>query len=345
MPSTAEHDGVVFCGADPLTVAGGQSNAADRQPVLVDPNSYGKPAATADQPFHLPGPHNHGQASLFEDDEPTPLERSQESQLARGATATLTPTRYIEGGNRQAVAAAVKAVLDLDATQAILTLPLDYQWFRSPGDLDYLITTLADVAHIKAIGLGAGGNPLATKGTVTALRCLISSLDRIALIRTDLAGLDAYAHGALFAAIGMQTGMRHIKPPGGGGPSTPNNRNVTTMVLHPQLMDYFKADVLQVRYGKLLGLLCHCSVCDGRSLLRFGHNYSDQEEADRHNIATWLPWAEDLQGATAGDDRIEVWRQLCYDAVQAHQDANEQLRNPDAFKAPRWLKTWAGLPD
>ncbi|WP_327672813.1 MULTISPECIES: hypothetical protein [unclassified Streptomyces] len=339
-----EHDGIILCGAGALaTAANFQRQGRDPRPTLVDPNSYKQPA-TADEPFQLGAGVIPGQASLFEDDEPSPLQVSHDIHLHNGATASLTPTRYIPGGNRQAVATATQAVRDLDPEQAVLTLPLDYQWLRQPHDLDYVIATLADLPHIKGIALGAARNPLATKGSVTALRYLIGSLDRVALIRTDLAGLDAFAHGALFAAIGMQTSMRHISPPGSGGPAMPKGRNVTTMVLHPQLMDYFKADVLADRYGNLRAL-CHCTVCQGRSITRFRHNPGDQEEANRHNVATWLPWADDLQRTTAGADRIEAWRRLCSDAVQARQQIREQLGSPDAFETPRWLKTWAGEPD
>ncbi|MFJ3667220.1 hypothetical protein ACIPSE_12255 [Streptomyces sp. NPDC090106] len=343
--AAGEHDGIILCGAGALTTADAlHRQAVEPWTVLVDPNCYDQ-LATADAPFHLPGAHHHGQGSLFEDDEPDPLGFDQTVQLRRGATAGLTPTRYIPGGDRRAVRAAVRAVLDLDAEQTILTLPLDHRWLRSSDDLDFLVTTLADVPHIKGIALGAAANPLATKGTVAGLRRLITGLDRVALLRTDLAGLDAYAHGALFASIGMQTSMRHVSPPGTGGPPRPTDRNVTTVVLHPQLMDYFTCDVLKDRYGNLPAPLCHCGVCCGRSLLRFDHDRTDQEEANRHNIATWLPWADDLQRTTAGAERVEVWRRLCRDAVMARQELRHELGDPSAFETPRWLKTWAGEPD
>ncbi|MFH8989545.1 hypothetical protein [Streptomyces sp. NPDC017940] len=241
--------------------------------------------------------------------------------------------------------AAVQAARSLEAHTTILTLPLDHRWLREPDDLEYLISRLADLPHIKGIALGAAKNPLAAKGTVTALRHLITSLERVALIRTDLAGLDAYAHGALFASIGMQTAMRHVRQPGSVPPPLPKGSNVTTMVLHPQLMGYFKADKLRDLYGRVPAPLCHCSVCRGRSLVRFDHNHSDQEEANRHNIATWLPWADDLQRTTAGSDRRSVWEQLCHDAREAHQRLREEISDPGALEVPRWLNEWAGGPD
>ncbi|MFD0413730.1 hypothetical protein [Streptomyces sp. NPDC127108] len=343
--SASEHDGIILCGADALpAICSFHRQAPGQRLQLADPDSYGD-YATPDTPFRLASHSLSGQQSLFEEDQAEELRNSQQGQLYNGATASLTPTRYIRAGDRQTVAAAAQAAWGLDSQRTILTLPLDYQWLREPGDLDYLIATLADLPHIKAIALGAARNPLATRGTVIALRKLITSLERVALIRTDLAGLDAYAHGALFVSIGMQTPMRHIRPPGSTGPPMPRKSNVTTMVLHPQLMDYFRADTLRDLYGRLPGPRCDCTVCTGRSLLRFDHNLSDQEEANRHNNATWLPWADHLQRTEPGPDRRSTWQHLCYDAHNAHQELRELLSGPGALETPRWLRVWAGDPD
>ncbi|MVO85183.1 hypothetical protein GPA10_10570 [Streptomyces sp. p1417] len=343
--SVREHDGVILCGAGSLAAAGTfHRQAPGGRLQLVDPDSYGA-YATADAPFQLDSLHRNGQQSLFEEDEAEELRHNQQGQLSNGAAAGLTPTRYIGAGDRRAVAAAVETARDLDARRTVLTLPLDHRWLREPGDLEFLIAQLAGLPHIKGIALGAARNPLAARGSVTALRYLIDSLERVALLRTDLAGLDAYAHGALFASIGMQTALRHVRKPDSVPPPAPKGGNVTTMVLHPQLMDYFKADRLRDLYGRLPAPLCHCSVCEGRSLIRFDHNQSDQEEANRHNIATWLPWADSLQRTMAGSDRRGVWQRLCHDAREAHQQLREEVSDPGALTTPRWLDVWAGDPD
>ncbi|WP_069883498.1 hypothetical protein [Streptomyces luteocolor] len=343
--SAREHDGIILCGSDALPAAGtDHRQGGSRRLQLVDPDSYGD-YATADAPFLLESHIRNGQPTLFDETDADELRHHQEAQLRNGATAGLTPTRYIKGGDRPSVAAAVQAVRDLDPQQTILTLPLDQQWLRDADGLDYLVAELADVPHIKALALGSAMNPLAAKGAVTGLRRLIGSLDRVALIRTDLAGLDAYAHGALFTAIGMQTAMRHVRKPGsrGAGGRKPNRH--TTMVLHPQLMDYYRAETLRDLYGRRSEPLCHCTVCEGASLLRFDHNARDQEEANRHNIATWLPWADHLQRTEPGTARKSAWQQLCHDARNAHQELREDLSAPGALETPRWLKVWAGDPD
>ncbi|MEV5978572.1 hypothetical protein [Streptomyces sp. NPDC052114] len=343
--STQDHDGIILCGSDALpTIGTGHHQGRGRRLQLVDPDSYDD-HATADGPFRLESHIRNGQYSLFEETEADELRHHQQVQLHNGATAGLTPTRYLKGGDRPSVAAAVQAVRDLDPQKAILTLPIDQQWLRTPNDVDYLIAELSDLPHIKALALGAAKNPLAAKGAATGLRRLISSLQRVALIRTDLAGLDAYAHGALFTAIGMQTMMRHVRKPGSGGSGGRRPNRYTTMVLHPQLMDYYRVETLRDLYGRRSEPLCHCTVCGGASLLRFDHNARDQEEANRHNIATWLPWADHLQRTAPGAARKSAWQQLCHDARNAHQELREDLSKPGALETPRWLKVWAGDPD
>ncbi|MGW6273674.1 hypothetical protein [Streptomyces sp. NPDC055060] len=345
VPATRDHDGIILCGADALPIASTERRiGGSRRLQLVDPDSY-TDYATPDTPFELPYRSRSSQPDLFDETEAEELAAHQQGQLYNGTTASLTPTRYIKGGDRQTVAAVVEAVRHLDPQQTIITLPLDQQWLREPGDRDYLIAVLAELPHLKALALGAARNPLAAKGTVTGLRHLVDNLRRVAVIRTDLAGLDAFAHGALFTALGMQTPMRHVRKPGSGGSAGSRNNRYTTMVLHPQLMDYFKADTLRDLYGKMPDPLCHCTVCGGRSLIRFDHNLRDQEEANRHNLATWRPWAEDLKQTAQGSDRRSLWRQLCHDACNAHQDLREELASPGVLETPRWLRVWAGDPD
>lgn len=342
------HDGIVLCGADALPTAGTFHQAASRSLQLVDPQGY-KNEASSDAPFQLDSYIRSDQPTLFDDEEDedknVALQHSQQVQLHNGTAASLTPTRYIKAGDRRTVTAVVSSAAALDPERTILTMPLDHRWLREDDDINFLMETLSALPHIKAVALGATHNPLKTRGTATRLRTLISGLERVALIRTDLAGLDAYAHGALFASIGMQTALRHIRPPGSRAPRRRKGHNVTTTVLHPDLMDYFNADTLRDLYGDMPAPSCHCAECQGRSLLRFEHIRSDQEEANRHNIATWLPWAQELQRTAPGQPRRLAWHEFCWNAIQAHQALREELAAPGALEPPYWLREWVGEPD
>ncbi|MFI9174876.1 hypothetical protein [Streptomyces lincolnensis] len=343
------HDGLTLCGADAVQTARECHNQCPGQWLqLVDPAAY-EDHATPEEPFRPDRVRLTGQASLFEDDEDKgvggDVRSILDTQLRSGTTAGLTPTRYIKAGKRDIVTAVVDFASRLEAEQTILTVPLDHGWLRNDDDIDFLVEELDQLPHIKAITLGAVYNPLGLKGTATGLRRLISGLERVALIRTDLAGLDAYAHGALFASIGMQTALRHVRTPGAVPSKKRKPRAVTTTVLHPQLLDYFNADTLRELYREGDGPACHCTECQGRPLLRFDHNRADQAAANRHNLATWLPWAKELQRAAPGRPRRAAWHEICWDAVQAHQELSEHRSSPGDPEPPRWLKEWVGEPN
>ncbi|WP_353946512.1 hypothetical protein ABII15_36185 [Streptomyces sp. HUAS MG91] len=339
------HDGLTLCAKDAIQIARSFNAHSAGEPLqLVDPEAY-EEYATIEEPFRPDHICEPGQLSFLDDEDAGKIQGLLDAQLRSGAAAALTPTRYIKAGKRDIVAAVVDVAGELDVERTILAVPLDHGWLRSDEDIDWLIEELSQLPHIKAITLGAIYNPLQLKGTATALRKLIRGLERVALIRTDLAGLDAYAHGALFASIGMQTPLRRIRTPGATPSKNRERRAVTTTVLHPQLLRYFNADTLHDLYGDTEPPACECAECQGESLTRSQHeNRAHQEAANRHNIATWLPWAQELQRAAPGQARYAAWQELCWNAVEAHRTLREKLSAPGELEVPRWLSEWIQEP-
>ncbi|WP_406337625.1 hypothetical protein [Streptomyces sp. NBC_00649] len=335
LPTLKNHDGIVLCGADAAAAAKGFKYTADGKPLLIDQQAY-EHEATAEEPFYPTPGLNADLLPLFESGL---LEQQHAGQLHNGATAALTPTGYLKAGDRSAVRAATERARDLDPSTTIFLVPLDGQWLKTVDAIDFLARTLESVPHLKAIALGADRNPLNTAIAAQNLRALVTRLHRVALIRTDLAGLEAFAHGAIFASIGMQTSLRHISRPGGQPPFS--RGQYTTAVLHPDLMDYFKADKLATLYGRQ-DATCTCSVCNGRQLTRFDHTRDDQAEANLHNIAIWLPWVEELQRSAPGRERRNAWHEICRTAYDAYQEHREKLAAPGELKIPPWLTVWAG---
>ncbi|MEV1026678.1 hypothetical protein [Streptomyces sp. NPDC050264] len=339
------HDGLTLCGTDAIQTARSfHGHNPGELLQLVDPAAY-EEYATCEEPFRPDLIRQSGQLSFLDDEDGSSLQGLLDVQLGNGVAAALTPTRYIKAGKRAIITAAVDAAGELEAERTILTVPLDHGWLRSDDDVDWLSGELGRLPHIKAITLGSIYNPLKLKGMATALSRLIGGLERAALIRTDLAGLDAYARGAVFASIGMQTPLRHVRTPGAPPPKNRTHRAVTTTVLHPQLLRYFNADTLEILYGDTDPPRCECSECQGASLTRFQHeNRAHQEAANRHNIATWLPWAQELQRAAPGQARLAAWQEICWNAVEAHRRLREKLSAPGELEVPQWLSEWIQEP-
>ncbi|WP_186001593.1 hypothetical protein, partial [Streptomyces sp. IB201691-2A2] len=310
-------------------------------PVLADPAHYEEYFAGVSDSFYvkprsdlrslLPLPHD--------------MDRPGQDQLAAGTTAVLTPTRYFAAGDDVAVSAATRRMQQFDASQVVFAVPLAAEWLQSDRDIRFLIGALNRIPHLKALAFGSAGDPLPDRGAARRLRRLIDNINDVALIRTGLAGLDAYARGAAFVSIGMQKSCRAFRPPDAAGqPDANRSGRPKSYVLHPDLMQYFRTDALAHLYGFTTPPPCGCTVCNGQSLTRFSDDPDDVREAEQHNLATWLPWAEELQEASP-DDRRYLWRDRCYAAIEAHECASLQWRSRRDPGPPASLSLWATQED
>ncbi|MBQ0850642.1 hypothetical protein J8N05_20980 [Streptomyces sp. BH-SS-21] len=334
-------DGTVLCGAGALGEVKDALRYLGTVSVLADPAPYEEHFAGVSDSFYVkPRPEAGGLLSL-----PHGVDRPGQDQLAAGATAALTPTRYFAAGDDLAVSAATRRVRQFDPSQVIFTVPLAAEWLQSDRDVRFLIGALNRVPHVKALALGSAGDPLPDRASAQRLRILIDNINDVALIRAGLAGLDSYARGAAFVSIGMQKSCRAFRPPDAAGrPDANRSGRPKSYVLHPDLMQYFRTDALAHLYGFTTPPPCDCIVCDGRSLTRFSDDPDDVREAEQHNLATWLPWAEELQEASASDRRY-LWRDRCYAAIEAHERAGLQWRSRRDPGPPAGLTLWATQED
>ncbi|AXK32816.1 hypothetical protein DVA86_09305 [Streptomyces armeniacus] len=326
--------GIVFCGAKAREESQRRRGAVEA--VVVDPERYVHHRATIAEPFCLPKGGGTGQLSLLgeADDQ---LDGLLQGQRGGGSGIALTPTGYVGADDCGALRAVMERASELNGAEDIVVLPIDKGWLRE-RHLDFLTTQLSALPVTKALVLCDTRNPLERRGAATALRELVR-VPRTGLLRTDLAGLDALAHGAVFSAIGVQTSMRHGRPPSDGGPP-PTGRRAT--VLHPQLMRYFRCSTLHEVYGAQGTPYCSCTYCDGRALGRFEDTVEGVGQADLHNIAVWAPWAAQLQAEPDKNVRRSMWRSLCEQAVASHEEINRQLRR-SVFKPDPALREWAGI--
>ncbi|TKA02948.1 hypothetical protein [Actinacidiphila oryziradicis] len=178
------------------------------------------------------------------------------------------------------------------------------------------------------------------------LRQLMSEVEHMALLRTDLAALDAMAHGALFTGIGADSSVRHTVPVGerpkvtNPGPQYPN-------VLVPKLMCFTGAVKLANRYGNCEPATCACDICDGRGLDRFDSpDGATRLESEDHNILTWREWASEMATYRPGADRQRWWRDKCAASVERYALENQRIgvSSRAGFTPPPPLKAWATLP-
>lgn len=303
--------------------------------LLIDSAPYMTHTATPDEPFLLP--HD----TLFPS-----LEECLDFQRARGADAALTPTGYIPAASSKALKAIMRAAERIERDDTVVVLPIDIAWLNAEH-IKQLIAACNKIRHPKAVILTGQFDPLEAFGQAPAnLRRLVSEADQVALLRTDLAALDAMAHGALFAGVGADTSIRHAVPVGeraktakpGGGPTYPT-------VLLPELMRFCGTQALANRYANTDPIRCDCPACQGRGLDRF--NSPDGEtriESEEHNAYVWGAWVNKMAAVTPGRERRRWWRDRCAQTLDRYELENVRIEQPRAFVPPKPLRAWATLP-
>jgi hypothetical protein len=309
-------------------------------PLLIDTAAYSTHTATENGPFLLDG------NELF-----ATVNTALELQKARGASAALTPTGYIPPGASRALKAVMRHSQRIERADTIVNLPLNTAWLTDEY-VGQLIAACERIPHPKALTLFRQFDPMHQAKSVPAnLRRVVSELPDVALLRSDLAALDAFAHGALFSGIGADSARRHSIPPGEpaqvskpnqGGPQYP-------AVLLPTLMCFKGAKSLDHIYMNDQPMTCTCDVCDGRGLDRFYDASGEvRRESENHNISSWSTWVIEIADRKPGLERKTWWRDRCATAVDHYALENQRLglsANARAgFQVPPPLQAWATLP-
>ncbi|MFI6576375.1 hypothetical protein ACIBFB_11270 [Nocardiopsis sp. NPDC050513] len=311
-------------------------------PTVLDPTRYEDHIATPDAPFTLDGLGVLGEPSL---------EEALALLTCSPATLVLTPSGFFraDADGETAIKEAARRIDDLDTGNVVLALPLEAAWLA--GDPTPLVEILRRTRTPKALILGGKGNPVSSVAKAEALRTIVSHCPDTALLRSDLAGVDAMVHGASFSSIGDTSSTRYTPLPW-GRPWSPKPKDSSPNVLNPHLLDWMRGSGL-AEYADHELLWCACAFCTGwaadrnrqppvRSLGEL-HDPADEPDARAHNMAVWSElWAYLAHDGSRTGARNR-WTRLCSDAVDRHREYDGRLGTRfTRFRAPSVLRHWAG---
>jgi hypothetical protein len=301
--------------------------------VLVDPAKYEKHTATVDAPFWLP----EGQLT------PTSLEDLLDQQLTAGATAGLTPTKFITAGDTDSLKSAARQVKQLRRDDMVFVAPLDIS-LLDRRHIRQTTAILADLGCPVALVLGKQLDPLkqAAKRIIVNLRTLAATVDLMPM-RTDFNAFDLVAHGAFAGAIGTGGRVRHTVDPTEKPFAIVADQSPS--VLLPELMCWWKGSKIAELFGARPSLAprCPCDVCCGRQLNRFVSR-TDRNEAMQHAVAVWSMYASTMFDAPTMRLRAQFWQNVCRGALHHHEIIAAQLKRLKPLKPQKPLEVWATLP-
>lgn len=217
---------------------------------------------------------------------------------------------------------------------AVALLALGNWWLYDEG-LRLLINELRRATVPIALVLEHRDDPLGVKRILQGVVDLLRSGVTMIALRCDVSALGLMAYGAMSAAYGSRTSVRHLYPvTNGGGGGNGNSRESafwpagTALHYRDLLYDAVTADPYRSYWE------CWCRICGGNRIDRLG--VSLIEEVRQHNSASLLDAREEL-AALSADRRQQWWSRRCRDAQHVHGSVDA---GPVALGCPKSLIWW-----
>jgi hypothetical protein len=309
--------GMVVSGAQSLQLVEHLGNLGFPAPLLADRQKYkGKRRKRASEPF-----------------DPNWISR----QRRLGLPAIIPDAGYVAEADLSGLRAVLQNSETIDGAVALLALA---NWWMYDAGLRLLIQELRNTDVPVALVLEHRGDPLAV---TRILRGVLEILDigvTMMMLRCDVSALGLVARGALAAAYGSKSSIRHLYPVsdngGGGGGGLPKESAFwpagTALHYRDLLFDAVAASPDDPCWE------CGCSICAGMRLDRLG--MASVEEVRQHNSASLLDLRDEMAGWSF-PDRRRWWSQRCRDAGVAHAAV---ASGHVALQCPKALELWRTMP-
>jgi hypothetical protein len=254
----------------------------------------------------------------------------------------LTDSGYVAEGD----GAGIDSILERAAKlgDAIALLPLHLSWLRNPVSRKLLISKLADVEVPIALVLEYEKDPFSLVGVAAALMQIIAAGPPVLLLRCDISAVGSLCSGALAAAVGTTTALRHLYPVkdgGGGGGGRDESPMIAAVIKEclayinlEKILFAAKADPDDVLWQ------CDCDAClrVPISLLSLHADERQEELAFVHSVSALLKVREKLltPGSTRAQ-RLASWQAHCQQAQVRHMEVEATT---DRFEPPTFLRRW-----
>ncbi len=221
---------------------------------------------------------------------------------------------------------------------AVALLAIANWWLHGPG-LRLLLSEVTDNPTPLALVIEHGADPFSARRILAGVLDLLASGVPVIPLRCDISALGLMAHGAVAAAFGSQTSLRHLYPVRNGGGGGGNKRSESAVwpvgvALHYSdlLHDIVAASPADPRWK------CDCSVCNGDRLDRLSTALAGEVRA--HNIASVLQFRTIL-AARPPSSRPRLWRSWAEASQREHESVSTGAVTLDT---PQAMINWTQMP-
>lgn len=252
-------------------------------------------------------------------------------QRRLGLAAIIPDAGYVAKGDLTGLRLVLQRSAEIPGAVALLALA---EWWMHGEGLQLLLAELRGTQQPVALVLEHRDDPLGVHRILRGVLALLRAGVTLIMLRCDVSALGLIANGALTAAYGSRTGIRHLYPisNGGGGNGAANES-----VLWPAGMALHYRDLVHdaaAASPHSPWWECPCSVCNGQRLDRL--SIGTLEEVRQHNSASLLDLRDEL-AAIPSADHPSWWNDRCREAELAHAAVDA---GPVALTCPKSLIWW-----
>jgi hypothetical protein len=280
------------------------------------------------------------QDGLFEYD-------STHSQRELGLAVVRSQGLYVPRADRIALKTAMTEPIGVDVTRVV---SLHRSWLRPPC-LSSLLAAVGACDDPLAIVFADQFDPLQANGAVEGYATLVAEATDggrpVEQLRTDVAAIPFAALGGRLGSVGLSTAIRHHGLPLRAGQQESYwDRQASPLVFVPALLSWHRGHALGALepWGGAGLTDCHCSHCDGRSLLRFDAAWPGRlppevrDDVARHDVASWSALAARVLLAS---EPFAEWTTSCSRAVRLAAEIVAKYRV--AIEPPRSVRQWSTM--
>ncbi|WP_341976854.1 hypothetical protein [Microbacterium sp. LWO13-1.2] len=301
-------------------------------PFMLEPRSLSEYRANEDAPFLI----DIGDNELF----PATLDAALDKQrLDMGSDLAITPTGQFRTGDTDTVRKALEEVNALDRKDVLFAAAFEGGWLNDEQNVKFIRSVINRSNHPVLLSFVGTANPMGGKKRIRAYRRIMEESTRpVVAYRTDMAGFDARALGAIASAIGALPSARRLTPPGSGG-SPDDPTDLAPHELIGDMLRFVRSKEMRRRwFAEAEPILCFCVVCRGRSIDRFTHLEADRREGHLHTVAELTR----MHSSTIGMTQLELkahWGNLVRGALDAYEQLEEHIGVQ--LGRPNDLQVWA----
>lgn len=256
-------------------------------------------------------------------------------QRLLGLPAVLPDGGYVAEHDEPGLLSVLQRTADL-GPDVVAPLFLSANWLQR-DKLPCLVEAVIDAGVPIAVAFEHLKDPLAKKAAVYGLVALLQVPVPVLLLRCDTSSIGALAYGAVAAAVGTRSSLRHFYPvTDGGGPIHPPKPAAVV----ERLLSYVQLDKID-QTAQLdpdhPDWHCSCDWCNGRSLQSLASAPDPELAAFLHSIEVLFRIRTNILMAGDLTARREAWTEQCSAAQFNHMDIDDTRFK---WEVPKHLAHW-----